>query len=381
MPDPAQNFVGPVQMDGNQLSAAEQFRLEANRILAGTAGSNVDTPQAGVQPAAQGTPKDQDGLTPREIWDVLSRQQWQKIQSEQAYLNQAAAKLEEIKKSLFGTRDEQDEEYDRAKAGERAAAERYYAYLHDNPDAQWLNGETLEIERSPSAQDLYDQWEQAYAVFEKEKDDEQLKSQREKSYIQYVKDVFTPVNSDLNYTANEEADLKKAMDENGFIVNQDKLPDVYYGLRTSDANGCGWIAVYNALKMLGENPDVPTLIGDMEDGVIYKGNWGTKLGIIKSYFENLGYNVTVTGWKRNFNKNAQEADANIIFYWNEGFPMNGAHYVAFTGATETQSDSQKSGYYQFFNAGRGAPDNDITLQDLLAGKAFPTLISIKKKKK
>lgn len=48
----------------------------------------------------------------------------------------------------------------------------------------------------------------------------------------------------------------------GLIYNQHDIPkDVYrYGLRPSAQTGCGWIATYNALKLLGCTTDIPELI-------------------------------------------------------------------------------------------------------------------------
>ena len=49
---------------------------------------------------------------------------------------------------------------------------------------------------------------------------------------------------------------------NDFIYNQHDIPkeQYRYGLRASADVGCGWVATWNALQILGYKTDIPALI-------------------------------------------------------------------------------------------------------------------------
>ena len=49
---------------------------------------------------------------------------------------------------------------------------------------------------------------------------------------------------------------------NEFIYNQHDIPKerYRYGLRASADVGCGWVATWNALQILGYKTDIPALI-------------------------------------------------------------------------------------------------------------------------
>ena len=62
------------------------------------------------------------------------------------------------------------------------------------------------------------------------------------------------------------------------ICNQNDIPrNVHrYGLRPSAQTGCGWIATYNALKILGRTTDIDALIRYFEWQLpLIHGNFGT----------------------------------------------------------------------------------------------------------
>ena len=41
------------------------------------------------------------------------------------------------------------------------------------------------------------------------------------------------------------------LSEDGYIINQGMLREIPFGNYPSSKNGCGWIAVYNLMKALG----------------------------------------------------------------------------------------------------------------------------------
>ena len=68
-----------------------------------------------------------------------------------------------------------------------------------------------------------------------------------------------------------------------------------YGLRTSAATGCGWIATYNALKLLGKEETPENLIAYYERKFpVIHGNLGTMILAPAMYFKKRGYKVDWT---------------------------------------------------------------------------------------
>ena len=119
------------------------------------------------------------------------------------------------------------------------------------------------------------------------------------------------------------------------ILNQTQIPKEQwrYGLRSSAKTGCGWIALYNALILLGEEPNPEALIRDLEKQLpLIHGNVGTVcLGpalLLKKY----GYSVNICSDTQRFDALVRKSDAAILFYyWRKGLHL-GAHFVALQAA-------------------------------------------------
>lgn len=101
-----------------------------------------------------------------------------------------------------------------------------------------------------------------------------------------------------------------------------------YGFRTSAATGCGWIATYNALQLLGREADPETLIRFYERQLpLIHGNTGTTILAPALYFKKQGYLVDWTSCYDRFDNMAKHADVCILFYrWREKWKI-GAHFV------------------------------------------------------
>ena len=115
------------------------------------------------------------------------------------------------------------------------------------------------------------------------------------------------------------------------IYNQNRIPREQwrYGLRSSAKTGCGWIALYNALVLLGEEPDPQQLIRACERQVpLINGNAGTILFSPGLLLKRWGYAVRISALPEQFDRLCRQSDAAILFYyWREGFRL-GAHFVA-----------------------------------------------------
>ena len=119
------------------------------------------------------------------------------------------------------------------------------------------------------------------------------------------------------------------MDE--FIFNQYNIPkDKWrYGLRASAVTGCGWIAAYNALRIMGHKPAPQMLIRSFQRHVpVINGNLGTFLFSPALWFRKRGYRVKTYVLREDFDAAAKNADACILFYRWMGKMSAGAHFVA-----------------------------------------------------
>lgn len=115
------------------------------------------------------------------------------------------------------------------------------------------------------------------------------------------------------------------------IYNQRAIPreEHRYGLRSSAATGCGWIATYNALRLLGRKTDIDALIRYYEWQLpLIHGNAGTSFWGPAVCFRQWGFPVKVVLERKRFDQEARAADVCVLFYrWKKGLKL-GAHFVA-----------------------------------------------------
>lgn len=139
-----------------------------------------------------------------------------------------------------------------------------------------------------------------------------------------------------------------------FIYNQRKIPKNQwrYGFRSSAATGCGWIAVYNALRMMGHKEKPEKLVRNFTWRFpIVNGNFGTFLLSPIIYFKRRGFKVKTKLNRRKFDETARNSDACILFYyWKGKFLRIGSHFVAVQ-----YKDGRFVGYNTFRNS--NGPDN------------------------
>ena len=115
------------------------------------------------------------------------------------------------------------------------------------------------------------------------------------------------------------------------IYNQNDIPKAQwrYGLRSSAAVGCGWVATHNALRLMGYETDIPELIRYYERQLpLIHGNAGTSFWGPGLLFRQWGFPVKVSVRPGEYDALAKEADACILFYRWYGKWKLGAHFVA-----------------------------------------------------
>ena len=135
---------------------------------------------------------------------------------------------------------------------------------------------------------------------------------------------------------------------NDLICNQRDIPAEKwrYGFRASADTGCGWIAVYNALRILGYRAEPEELIRWFEFQLpLIHGNAGTTLPAPALRFLRWGFPVDIVIQPSRFDDAAKSADACILFYrWRKGWKL-GAHFVALH-----HRDGSFTGYNTFKNS-------------------------------
>ena len=162
------------------------------------------------------------------------------------------------------------------------------------------------------------------------------------------------------------------------IYNQTKIPkDQWrYGFRSSAATGCGWIATYNALQLMGYQTKPEGLICYFEKQFpLVHGNAGTSFWGPAEYFRQQGFPVTVTANRKQYDALVEESDVCILFYWwRRGFRL-GAHFVALH-----KTDRGIVGYNTYRNS-TGPDCYGQSLEAYLKSRKhfFTCLIGIRKK--
>ena len=162
------------------------------------------------------------------------------------------------------------------------------------------------------------------------------------------------------------------------IYNQRQIPkDKWrYGLRSSAATGCGWIATYNALQLMGYQTDIEELIRYYEWQLpLIHGNAGTSFWGPAVCFRNWKFPVEICVRRQEFDDLARRSDVCILFYhWRKGCKV-GAHFIALTAGP---------GGYTGYNTYRNSTGPDHlgpSLEDLIRKNGWfgCVLTGIKKK--
>ena len=161
-----------------------------------------------------------------------------------------------------------------------------------------------------------------------------------------------------------------------FIYCQKAIPKEKwrYGLRTSAATGCGWIATYNALRLLGKPACPKELIRYYERQLpLLHGNTGTSFWGPLLYFRQAGYRAEFVVKPERFDDAGKNADVCILFFrWHKKWKL-GAHFVCLR-----HTEHGFIGYNTYSNS--AGPDHyGPSLRDFLKRKNYfgNILITIK----
>ena len=165
---------------------------------------------------------------------------------------------------------------------------------------------------------------------------------------------------------------------NDLIYNQTKIPKEQwrYGFRSSAATGCGWIATFNALRLMGYRAEPEALIRYYEHQLpLIHGNAGTSFWGPALCFKQWGFPVKISVKRAEFDALARESDVCILFYhWRRKLKL-GAHFVAVE-----YRDGRFVGYNTYTNS-TGPDHYGDSLDEFLKRKGYfgAVLIGIKNK--
>ena len=163
------------------------------------------------------------------------------------------------------------------------------------------------------------------------------------------------------------------------IYNQTQIPkDQWrYGFRTSAATGCGWIATYNALRLMHYRAAPEELIRYYERQLpLIHGNAGTSVLAPALFFLHHGFPVQVAFDRRKFDALAKQSDVCILYYrWRKKVKF-GAHF------TTVRHDGEKFTGYNTYTNSWGPDDYGASLEAFLKTKKYftPVLICIRDKR-
>ena len=139
----------------------------------------------------------------------------------------------------------------------------------------------------------------------------------------------------------------KSLSFTSYIFNQ-KDPNsnankVLMGGYPSSFNGCGWIAIYNALISMGKFEHPAEIVKWLveNNGLSFGGAFGVKAKSVEEYFNASGYKANI--FYKDFETHAKNGDAVVMRYsWYKGGLNYGEHYIA--GSYNSQASE-----YEFYN--------------------------------
>jgi len=158
-----------------------------------------------------------------------------------------------------------------------------------------------------------------------------------------------------------------AIPMNDLIYNQNDIPlnEHRYGFRPSAQVGCGWVAVHNALHLMGYRTHIDQLIRYLEWQLpLIHGNAGTSFWGPAVCFQKWGFRVEPVMDRKRFDQAAAGADVCILFYrWRKKAKL-GAHFVALH-----HTDKGFVGYNTYRNS-TGADQYGESLDGFLKEKKY-----------
>lgn len=131
---------------------------------------------------------------------------------------------------------------------------------------------------------------------------------------------------------------KQAYSRQNYIIDQRATADIPYGRGTSDASGCGWIALYNLMRCLGTPISEAQAQEDLLCGSLFGGKLGTSPIHVCRALRHYGLQYRIRWQKKHLPEQMDGVTCGILLYRHK----TGLHYVAFR-----REDAQQ---FEFWNA-------------------------------
>lgn len=156
---------------------------------------------------------------------------------------------------------------------------------------------------------------------------------------------------------------EECLSPDGMIVDQRKMSGIRYGKYMSDYNGCGWIAAYNACRLMGIACDEEELIARLEKTLLFGGAIGTGFFALRKYFRSRKIRTRVYVGRRAVLRHAPSIRTGIVYYRH----ARGFHFAC-CGA------SQRG--FHFYNARYGICRDERRMDSFLKNevKGAPVLL-------
>lgn len=158
----------------------------------------------------------------------------------------------------------------------------------------------------------------------------------------------------------------RVFDDEGFIINQGMMKDIPFGWFDTKAKGCGWIAAWNLLKMLGQETTMERCAKELERGAFLGEMMGENLFKLYFWLKKQGVPVTMSLPSNTAaRKKIAASSCGIILYSH----TRGAHYVTYRNLGK--------GSVQIYNAVYGRRNHVMTSAAFMKQfTLFPTSVVI-----
>lgn len=148
-------------------------------------------------------------------------------------------------------------------------------------------------------------------------------------------------------------------DDEGYIIHQGKIKDVSFGFFNSSRNGCGWIAAYNILKMLGKEKPISYCANSLSRFSITGKLFGQEFFTLYHWLRKEGVKAKLSlVSQRSAIQHMKNSLCGILLYTHK----KGSHYTSYRYLDGSS--------VHFYNAVYGSRNHFMDPEEFMKTKAF-----------